>query len=277
MKAPDPLSRYGLALALLLCPLGALACSAAEAAREMPTRPPDRPAVLFQEHCAACHGSYGAGNGPAAGYLRTRPRNFRLEDFRFTTSPDGTIASVEDIARFIQHGSPTSHMPANPWLAGDELHMVASYVRNIRRLGVRAEIEDVFLEEDEDVSAEELDEITDERMIPGGSLEVSLPPAIRPEDAGRGRDLFVEHCGSCHGSGGRGDGTEELFDSLDRPMRARDLTRGEYRGGASDKDLFTRIRCGLPGTPMPGLTPGIATDEEVWQIVRYLHVLAGRR
>jgi mono/diheme cytochrome c family protein len=39
--------------------------------------PPVGGALLFENHCAACHGARGAGDGPLAAELRTPPANLR--------------------------------------------------------------------------------------------------------------------------------------------------------------------------------------------------------
>src|SRR5262245_34339429 len=51
--------------------------------REAP--PVDRVAQgkeLFDNHCAACHGEKGDGNGPAARFLYPKPRDFTEGKFR---------------------------------------------------------------------------------------------------------------------------------------------------------------------------------------------------
>ncbi len=62
----------------------------------------------------------------------------------------------------------------------------------------------------------------------------------------------------------------------------RNLREGTYRGGRRPIDIFWRIYAGIPGMPMPGTAPaaeganGTLTQEEIWQIVDYVHSLAVR-
>ncbi len=84
--------------------------------------------------------------------------------------------------------------------------------------------------------------------------------------------LYVETCAPCHGPSGRGDGPQELVDELGRRIHARNLTSGEFRGGAETEELFKRIRCGMPGTPMPAQEQ--LSDEDIWQLVHYVRDLA---
>jgi len=230
-------------------------------------------AILYEQHCAACHGETGGGDGPMASFMRISPRDFRRDKFRFISASSGEMATDDDLERFIRSGSRASLMPAHPQLSREQLKALAAYVKEFRRLGVITEIEESFIDEGEDYTLEDLQEIADERMIPALALVV---PAHRPgykTNRSRGAELYAANCASCHGPTGHGDGTEELKDDSGRYIRARDLARGEYRGGGLDRDLFWRIRCGIPGTPMPALGIGNATDEDIWQLVDYVRFL----
>lgn len=263
-------------LALALSLAGVLACASTNGPPPMPGGDLATTASLYVDNCAACHGTYGQGDGSMSRFLGTRPRDFRRERFRFVSSPAGGVASTDDLVQFIQRGSRTSHMPAHPQLDTVQLRGLASYVRELRRMGVEWEVNESFLDEGEEPDPAEVREIVADRMDPGDRVDVPRRPSGYATDSLRGTALFSEHCASCHGSGGRGDGTETLLDELGRSMRARDLTRGEYRGGGSDTDLYLRIRCGLPGTPMSALGDEIAGDEEVWQIIDHIRLLAFR-
>lgn len=169
-------------------------------------------------------------------------------------------------------------MPGHPWLSESELRLLADFVRDIRRIGIEEEVRATLIEADEEFTDSEVREIAAARVAPGQRLDVPLRATDYRADTARGAALFQELCASCHGEAGEGDGTEELFDDLGRPIRARDLTAGEYRGGAGDRDLYWRLRCGIPGTPMPAFRPDQLPDGDVWQLVDYLRRLArGKR
>jgi mono/diheme cytochrome c family protein len=58
----------------------------------------------------------------------------------------------------------------------------------------------------------------------------------------------------------------------------RNLRDGSYRGGRRPIDIFWRIYAGIPGMPMPGTAQTAEggtglTQEEIWQIVDYVHSL----
>lgn len=149
-------------------------------------------------------------------------------------------------------------------------------------------------------------------------LAVPEPPpafvADRAAAAERGRELFhgpLANCASCHGQEGNGaavtldfdDWTKEYTTRLGvgpdssevrdwrrlgamkpRPISPRNLSWGNFRGGADDQSLYRLLVSGIAGTPMPGLlivappqdiesVVGI-TPDQVWDLVAYLQTLA---
>jgi hypothetical protein len=56
---------------------------------------------------------------------------------------------------------------------------------------------------------------------------------------------------------------QEQKDDNGLPTRPRDLTRGIFKSGRDARALFTRIRLGMPGSPMPSLGPEISAAEIV--------------
>lgn len=67
---------------------------------------------LYLQHCAACHGEQGAGDGIAARFLFPKPRDFRLGKYR-VVSTTNRIPSREDLDAVLVRGMPGSSMP--PW------------------------------------------------------------------------------------------------------------------------------------------------------------------
>ena len=83
--------------------------------------------------------------------------------------------------------------------------------------------------------------------------------AQQPADIATGQRLFAANCAVCHGADGTG---------ATSPIN---LTRGEFKHGGSDQELFTTLSKGIPGTEMPGsfLNPG-----EIRQVVAFVKALA---
>ena len=93
-----------------------------------------------------------------------------------------------------------------------------------------------------------------------------------PEASEKGKVVYEQSCGHCHGTEGRGDGSaaENL---LPRP---RDFTRGLYKIRSTesgelptDQDLFDIITEGMPGSSMPGWETSLSADER-WEVVAYI-------
>jgi PQQ-dependent dehydrogenase (methanol/ethanol family) len=89
---------------------------------------------------------------------------------------------------------------------------------------------------------------------------VRNPLAADPAAVAAGQQLYNGTCQACHGPAGQGD-------------RGPALNTPTFVYGSEDADLFHTIRTGLPGTQMPPFA-GL-TDNEVWQLVSYVHSLQG--
>lgn len=77
-------------------------------------------AALFNDHCAACHGPSGAGDGPGAAGLRPRPTNLGVRSYR-----------AERIAEVLWNGVAGTSMPAWRDRSTQELSAIAAYVRQV--------------------------------------------------------------------------------------------------------------------------------------------------
>ncbi len=227
---------------------------------------------LFTAHCAPCHGATGRGKGPAAIALDVAPRDFLHERFRYVSTVNG-VPTDEDLDNSIMHGRRFGGMPANPQLTNSEVQALASYIREIQRLGWVNTLRKDFAD-DEDTTPEDIEDISHMRVKPRGAIQVSRPGFSFKRNTDKGRELYGENCASCHGLSGRGDGLAKPLDEQGKPITVRDLTSGKFRGGTTIDEIFKRIRCGIPGTPMSAATA--LTEEEVWQLVYYVRYLAGR-
>lgn len=229
-------------------------------------------AALYVENCAPCHGITGLGNGSAAIGVEVRPRNFRAEDFRYVATTGGPPTDA-DLLDTIRWGRREGAMPGFPHLDGTEAQTLADYVREMRRLGLMDRLAIELA--DEDLEPGELEEISADRVEAMDPDELPGPGLDFVGDTARGRELYMDGCASCHGPSGRGDGLDLPLDENKNPIEVRDITTGEFRGGTSPSELYRRIRCGIPGTPMPSAET--LTSEEIWQLVRYVELLASRR
>jgi DMSO reductase family type II enzyme heme b subunit len=185
----------------------------------------------------------GDGEGAAAYLLYPRPRDFTRANYRLVSTADGVPAD-EDLLRTITRGMPGSSMPSWAHLPEEDRRALVAYVKSFNP-----------------------DRFAGERE------PIAVPPEP-PADAAsieRGRAAYVTNCQPCHGPTGKGDGPQKMVDDNERPIRPRDFTRGVFKGDIAGRDLFLRIRAGLPGSPMPS-NAGLSASE-TWDLVHYVKTL----
>lgn len=215
---------------------------------------------VYEKWCAGCHGVDGRGDGPAAEWMLPRPRDFTTALFQIRTTPSGSLPTDEDILRVIEQGMPGTTMPAwESLLSAREQEAVKDYVKSFSRFFGQGP--------------------------PPEPMEFGSPPSLDDEALATGREVFERvECYRCHGQAGRGDGTSAptLEDDQDRPIRAADLTQNwRFNGGGSVEEIYRRMRTGLDGTPMPSqsdlLQAGVVTEDELWNLARYVRSLSPER
>lgn len=112
-------------------------------------------------------------------------------------------------------------------------------------------------------------------MLPPLAIE-AYPETYRktpvPFDAisiSNGSLLFAEHCTSCHGPQGKGNGV--LAETL--PTEPTDLMAEPHTVRHTVGNFFHWVSYGVPQTAMPGFA-AILSEENRWDIVNYLHALS---
>jgi mono/diheme cytochrome c family protein len=96
---------------------------------------------------------------------------------------------------------------------------------------------------------------------------VPNPMAPSSEAIARGRATFRANCVTCHGARGRGDGPAGVV--LDPKPADLVLHVPQH----SDGELYYMITRGFPASAMPAWRSKLS-DEERWELVHYLRVLA---
>lgn len=262
-------------------------------------------ASMFMPNCARCHGLEGGGDGPMAQRLFPKPRDYRAGTFKFAAVEGGAKPRRTDLLRTLVQGLPGSAMPSFRNLSLAELSGLVDYVRY---LSMRGEVERMLVaewERDEVRPAEAVEELYAlvwERWLEAGEYarRVSAPaPDASPSRLALGERVYLDaqggNCASCHGVEGRGDGPTAIRRGEDGSVYAllrddwgdyilpRDLTSGVFRGGTRREDVYLRIHCGIPGTPMPAVGASLdaageplLSEEEKWAVVDYVLSLSGR-
>ena len=103
------------------------------------------------------------------------------------------------------------------------------------------------------------------RAFPSTYTRPSVPYAA-PSIA-RGVALYAEHCVACHGSGGRGDGPQNLTTTV----APADLA--QHTALHSAGDMFAWLSDGTPSGAMPGFR-ALLTDEQRWDLINLLRAFA---
>lgn len=198
----------------------------------------DDGARVYARYCETCHGARGDGNGPNAFRLEgPAPRDFTRGNYKFRSTPGGTVPRHEDIMRTVAEGVPATTMPA--WkkiLTLRDIDAVSTYLESFSPR---------FAES------------------PNASrTPVRLPPApTAPPTAVElraGRLLRIAfRCWECHGESGDVDGplSHTLYDDKNRQVLPVVVSRGVFRSGSRPEDLYRTIATGLegaePGNPHP--------------------------
>lgn len=203
--------------------------------------------TVYRRACRPCHGERGDGRSPAARYLDPRPRDLTRGEFKFRSTPSGSLPTDDDLERTILAGVPQSDMPPFRGRLNDaELEAVVVYIKHFSPAFAQRQPEEPVL----------------------------IPPRLdqTPESIANGRIIYEQlRCGTCHGASGRGDGpaADTLRDDEGQPIRAYDFTTGYYKGGGKPEDIYRTVVTGLTGTPMPSYA-GTVSPEEMWDLVYFI-------
>ncbi len=93
------------------------------------------------------------------------------------------------------------------------------------------------------------------------------PTGYSASSIARGRELFAEHCSSCHGSTGRGDGPAAVH----AKVKPADLVSGHLYAHPAG-DLFWWITQGI-GEGMPAFA-NVLDDDATWNLIDFLYANA---
>jgi mono/diheme cytochrome c family protein len=226
---------------------------------------------LFANHCAACHGDLGDGNGIAARFLYPKPRDFTSAEFRITSTAN-QVPTEDDLVRIIARGMPGSAMVPFAHLSEAERKALARYVMELTREGlIRKTIADAKVRGDA-IDEPETRTAAIELLTPGAKVEWPAQwPAADAASVARGQTLYKASCATCHGETGKGDGAQDQLDTTGVPIRPRDFGRGIFKGGGENEQLYARIVVGMKGTPMTANT--LLKPEEVCDLVNFINSL----
>jgi mono/diheme cytochrome c family protein len=102
--------------------------------------------------------------------------------------------------------------------------------------------------------------------VPEKAAKAPNPVKSSATSISSGKSLWVEHCSSCHGKAGLGDGTK----AAQLKTQPADFTKGAVQS-QSDGTLFYKISEGRGD--MPSFKKKIPEQEEIWDLVNFMRKL----
>ncbi|MEI6507999.1 MAG: c-type cytochrome [Bacteroidota bacterium] len=100
---------------------------------------------------------------------------------------------------------------------------------------------------------------------PADAIAKKNPVKVEAGSTGEGKELYNQHCKSCHGAKGKGDGTKA--EKLD--ISCGDFTTPEM-AKVTDGEWFWKITDGRK--PMPSYKEKLS-DSERWKVINYMRSL----
>lgn len=213
---------------------------------------------IYKNRCQGCHGEKGDGLGPASVFLDPRPRDFTKGVFKFTSTPNGSLPSDQDLMRTLAQGVLGTSMPSFLELPEMSRFALILYIKSFS---------DVWKKTGTKMAA-----------IHGSPFPMEEFQSSDKflEKAKLGRKSFIENCVVCHGAEGKGngEGAEGLVDEWQNVIRPADLTKPFIKSGKSVRDIYRVLLSGVGGTPMPSFKD-VIPDNELWDVAAYILYLRG--
>ena len=112
-------------------------------------------------------------------------------------------------------------------------------------------------------------------LVPKDQIEVARavtnPLPADEETIAKGKVLYEgkAFCKACHGPDGKGLGADIAPGSLKGPL-PRNFTNKKWQAARTEGELFWILKNGSKGTAMASFIPLVLTEQEAWQVLRYV-------
>jgi mono/diheme cytochrome c family protein len=105
---------------------------------------------------------------------------------------------------------------------------------------------------------------------PAPESAIKMKNPVKPDESSlkEGKELYAQHCKSCHGAKGKGDGTKA--EKID--ISCGDFSGPEY-AKVSDGEAYWKTTEGRK--PMPSFKEKLS-DSERWTVITYINTLKGK-
>jgi cbb3-type cytochrome c oxidase subunit III len=207
-------------------------------------------APVFLQHCAACHGNGGNGDGEVATQIAKQGvKVARLNDLdRMSKLSREELLTV--VRKGGAHSGRSGFMPA--WadsLDEKQLNDVVEFITSLASTNP---------------------------AIPLATLDhyLKAPPGVPAE----GRSLFLHHCAACHGNEGKGNGPfASRLAAMQNHAVVRNLTDAAYMSTLKDEKIYATISLGgghfKKAVQMPAWNLSM-TPAQIKSLVAYVRTLS---
>ena len=103
-------------------------------------------------------------------------------------------------------------------------------------------------------------------VVPANFKTMKNPVAKSGESLEIGEELYMQHCKSCHGKEGLGDGPK----AADQKGDLGDFSDAKFQA-QTDGELFYKTKEGRDD--MPGFAKKIPDNEDLWSVVYFIRTL----
>jgi cytochrome c len=105
-----------------------------------------------------------------------------------------------------------------------------------------------------------------------GDAKMKNPVKATPESIDAGKTAYNKYCKFCHNEGGTGNGALAPKDT-----HPPNLVDAKWDHGSTDGEIFTNIKEGIgPKFDMKPMKAKMK-DEDIWNVVNYLHSLGPKK
>ncbi|MFO0973065.1 MAG: c-type cytochrome [Phycisphaerae bacterium] len=243
----------------------------------------DEGRITYTQYCVGCHGQAGDGNGDAAKFLFPKPRNFVAAEFKFSSTPAGSLPTDDDLRRTIRNGLRGSAMPPFTLLPDRTIDALVAYIKSLSPRWKEQDpaapvlvVKDPYRRLADKSSAIR----RGEAVYHGLAICWSCHPAYVPEAQ---INTYIAEFGSPPRAGFR----PHLEQSEGKPNNDGDLVyppdfrRDFVRAGMRVEDLYRSIAAGITSTAMPTWVDSIvdagAKSEDLWAMAYYVQSLIAQR
>ncbi|MFQ5697954.1 MAG: c-type cytochrome [Myxococcota bacterium] len=109
-------------------------------------------------------------------------------------------------------------------------------------------------------------------LLIGSAAHSALAADASGADLQKGKQVFMTYCATCHGE--KGDGQGPVGKALNPPPR--DFTKGDFKYGSSDQDLFDTMSNGAAskgGSPLMAPWGAVIPEADRWALVKFIRSL----